>query len=81
MRKLTIDNRIKPTISKCGGTLNEEKTVWENPDGSGMISIKLSSYPKSWSNDHAIEARYTKDTKKEVEAILESITLVTPEKN
>lgn len=81
MRKLTIDNRIKPTISECSGTLNGEKTVWENPDGSGMISIKLSSYPNSWSDDHAIEARYTKDTKKAVEAILESITLVTPEKN
>lgn len=81
MRKLAIDNRTKPTISKCGGTLDGGKTVWENPDGSGMISIKLSSYPKSWSNDHAIEARYTKDTKKEVEAILESITLATSEKN
>lgn len=72
--KLTIDPRIKPTVTEFSGGIQGKKTVWENPDGSGMISIKLSSYPKSWNNEHAIEARYTKETKKEVEDILKSIS-------
>lgn len=73
INKLAIDPRIKPTVTELSGEIQGKKTVWENPDGSGMISIRLSSYPKSWNDAHAIEARYTKDTRKEVEDILESI--------
>jgi len=71
---LALDPRIKPTVTDLSGEIQGKKTVWENPDGSGMISIQLSSYPKSWNSEHAIEAKYTKDTRKEVEDILGSIT-------
>lgn len=73
IHKLAIDPRIKPTVTELSGEIQGKKTVWENPDGSGMISIQLSSYPKSWNSAHAIEAQYTKNTRKEVENILESI--------
>ena len=71
--RLAIDRSIKPSITRLSGHLAGIKTVWETSGGNGMIVIKLDSYPKSWNGEHAIEARYTRDTKKTVEDILESL--------
>lgn len=71
--RLAIDRSIKPIATRLSGHITGVKTVWETSGGNGMIVIKLDSYPKSWNGEHAIEARYTRDTKKTVEGILESL--------
>ena len=73
--RLTIDRSIKPNSTRLSGHITGIKTVWETSNGSGMIVIKLDAYPKSWNSEHAIEARYTRNTKRTVEDILESLIL------
>ncbi|QQS15330.1 MAG: DUF4173 domain-containing protein [Candidatus Moraniibacteriota bacterium] len=73
--RLTIDHSIKPRITRLSDHLTGIKTVWESLNGNGVIVIKLDAYPESWNSEHAIEARYTRDTKRAVEGILESLVL------
>ena len=70
-----VHPNVQPLTFRMTGNLNAKKTVWELPDGSGVISIKLDSYPTTWSGQYIIEAKYTKNSKEAVEEILESITL------
>jgi len=61
------------TIDKFVG----RKRVWKKVDGSGYeMAIRLNSYPATWEKNHFIEAKYTQETQKEVEEIINSITFI-----
>lgn len=78
MMPLEDKNRVYPD---AGATITEvkidkytgKKRVWKQKDGNYFMTIRLTSYPATWEKNHYIEAKYTKETEKEVGEIINSI--------
>lgn len=62
------------TEDVLGGEYIGKKRVWKKEAGSYFMTIKLSNYPASWNKNNIIEAKYTKETEKDIEEIISSIS-------
>ena len=62
------------TEDALGGKYVGKKRVWKKQGENYFLTIRLSSYPATWNKNNIVEAKYTQETKSEIEEIISSIT-------